>query len=145
MTRPSMGSDRPGNHADRGADIGAGCGLMFLELVLLVVIFGLWVVSGLSLDPANPGTTDSLWRYLPWAGGVGVLALVAAVFAAKARAMVTVISQGIMATLVAVIIVGGMAGQKHEDARNRPAPEQPDIVVGCRSGGDNSECAHTGG
>ncbi|MFB7368234.1 DUF6234 family protein [Streptomyces sp. NPDC056222] len=103
------------------------------------------MVSGLSLDPANPGTTDSLWGYLPWAGGVGVLAFVAAAIAAKTRAVVTVISQGIMATLVALIIVGGVTGQQHEDERNRPAPEQPGIVVGCRSGGDYSECAHTGG
>ncbi|MFH9727617.1 DUF6234 family protein [Streptomyces sp. NPDC017254] len=145
MTRHSMGSDRTGDHADRGADIGAGCGLLVLELALLVVIFGAWLLTGVSLDPAVPGRIDPLSGYLPWAGGVGLLAFGATVIAARAKAVITVISQGFMATLVAVVIAGGMAAQRHEDERDRPATERSDTVVGCRSGGDSAECARSGG
>lgn len=107
MTRHSLGSDGPGDHADRGADIGAGCGLLVLELALLVVIFGAWLLTGVSLDPAEQGGTAPLSGYLPWAGGVGLLAFVATVIAARAKAVITVIGQGFMAVLVAVVIAGG--------------------------------------
>ncbi|MFC0497887.1 DUF6234 family protein [Streptomyces mutabilis] len=68
----------PRRRADRGADIGAGCGLVLLELITLVVIFGLWFLSGFNLDPAKSVTTDPLWNYLAAAGGVGLLAVAAA-------------------------------------------------------------------
>lgn len=145
MTRHSLGSDGPGDHADRGADIGAGCGLLVLELALLVVIFGAWLLTGVSLDPAEQGGTAPLSGYLPWAGGVGLLAFVATVIAARAKAVITVIGQGFMAVLVAVVIAGGMAAQRHEDRLDPPATERPDTVVGCRSGGDSRECARSGG
>ncbi|WP_329286521.1 DUF6234 family protein [Streptomyces sp. NBC_00691] len=145
MTRHTLGSERTGDHADRGADIGAGCGLLVLELALLVVIFGAWLLTGVSLDPAKPGRTDPLSGYLPWAGGVGLLAFGVTVIAARAKAMITVISQGFMATLVAVVIAGGLAAQRVEDGRDRPVTEQSDTGGGCRSGGDSGECARSGG
>ncbi|MEV5797061.1 DUF6234 family protein [Streptomyces collinus] len=95
--------------ADRGADIGAGCGLVFLELIALAVIFGLWLLSGFNLDPGRTVRTDSLWNYLAAAGGVGVLAIVAATIAARAGAAVTVVIQAITAALICVIVFGGAA------------------------------------
>ncbi|MGM9334774.1 DUF6234 family protein [Streptomyces murinus] len=44
---------RQRSRADLGADIGAGCGLVFLELIALAVIFWLWFLSGFNLDPAR--------------------------------------------------------------------------------------------
>lgn len=107
------------HRADLGADIGAGCGLVFIELIALVAVFGLWLLSGFNLDPAKTVKTASLWGYLAVAGGVGVLSIVAAVIAARAGAIVTVISQGAMATLITLIVFGGAVGQAHEDARVR--------------------------
>ncbi|MGV9249112.1 DUF6234 family protein [Streptomyces sp. NPDC003710] len=127
----TTGSERR-HRPDRGADIGAGCGLLFLELGALVVIFGLWFLSGFNLDPARTVEADSLWGYLAAAGGVGVLALLAAVIAARAGAMVTVVSQGVMVALVSLIVFGGAMAQAHEDAREstggnacRAAPSAP--------------------
>ncbi|MEU6370090.1 DUF6234 family protein [Streptomyces sp. NPDC046931] len=105
------------HRADTGADIGAGCGLLLLELAALVVIFGLWFLSGFNLDPARTVETDSLWSYLAAAGGVGALAVLAVVIAARAGALVTVISQGVMVALVSLIVLGGAMVQEHEDAR----------------------------
>lgn len=46
----------PGPHrrADLGADIGAGCGQVFLEAAALVVMLGRRLLSGFDLDPAKP-------------------------------------------------------------------------------------------
>lgn len=44
--------------ADLGADIGAGCGLVVLELIALVVVLGLWFLSGFDLDPAESAAPD---------------------------------------------------------------------------------------
>ncbi|WSQ10289.1 DUF6234 family protein [Streptomyces sp. NBC_01231] len=76
---------RQRRRVDRGADIAAGCGLVFLELIALAVIFGLWFLSGFNLDPEKTVTTDPLWGYLVAAGGVGVLAIAAVVTAAMGR------------------------------------------------------------
>ncbi|MDT0609808.1 DUF6234 family protein [Streptomyces lancefieldiae] len=114
--------------ADRGADIGAGCGLVFVESSVLVVIFGLWFLSGFRLDPAKSVTTDSLWNYLAAAGGVGVLAVVAAATAAWAGAVATVVSQAVMAALICGLVFGGVEVQSHQDQRCRDTPS----AVGCR-------------
>ncbi|WHM40219.1 DUF6234 family protein [Streptomyces sp. BPTC-684] len=116
------------HRADRGADIGIGCGLVFVELTALVLIFGLWFLSGFTLDPVETVGTDSLWNYLAAAGGVGVLAVVAAGFAARARAIATVISQGVMAALVCTLVFGGAALQSHEDTLCRDMPS----AAGCK-------------
>ncbi|MFF4018117.1 DUF6234 family protein [Streptomyces sp. NPDC001843] len=110
------------DHADRGADIGAGCGLVLLELIALVVIFGLWFLSGFNLDPAKTVHTDSLWGYLAAAGGVAVLAVAADGVAARAGAVATVASQGVMAALICVILFGGAAAQSHQDRLCRDIP-----------------------
>jgi len=117
-------TDGPKRHhrADLGADIGAGCTLVVLELIALVVIFSLWFLSGFDLDPAKTVTADSLWGYLTAAGGVGVLAIVGAAIAAYARAIATVISQGVMALLICVIVFGGATMQSHQDAVCRDTP-----------------------
>lgn len=111
--------------ADRGADIGAGCGLALLELIALVVIFGLWFLSGVTLDPDTAVEADSLWGYLAAAGGVGVLAVVSAAIAARVGATVTVVSQGVMAALICLLIFGGATAQSHEDATCRATPAAP--------------------
>ncbi|MFF8904724.1 DUF6234 family protein, partial [Streptomyces olivaceoviridis] len=105
----------PRRPADRGADVGAGCGLVFLELVALVVIFGLWVLSGWTFDTAETVTPDPLWNYLAATGAVGVLALVAGLIAARAGAVVTVATQAAMATLACLVVFGGAAAQSHQD------------------------------
>ncbi|MEU9634400.1 DUF6234 family protein [Streptomyces tendae] len=122
----TVGSGRR-RRADLGADIGAGCGLVFLELVALVVIFGLWFLSGFSLDPAESVAPDPLWNYLAAVGGVGVLAGVAAAVAARAGAVVTVVGQGVMVGLVCVVAFGGVALQAHQDQRCRDMPS----AAGC--------------
>ncbi|MFG2352140.1 DUF6234 family protein [Streptomyces sp. NPDC048521] len=89
-----MGVSRRGpgrRRADTGADIGAGCGLVLLELTVLTVVFALWLPSGFHQDPGTTVEADSPWGYLAAAGGVGALALVAAVAAARAGAFVTVV------------------------------------------------------
>lgn len=132
---------RPG----RGADVGASCALVFLELVAVAVIVVVWpFFDHFDLDPAPDAEAVSLWRYLPALGGVAVVALVAAVIAGRARATVTVVSQGSAAVLVALAFFAGAALQSYEDERSRPVPA-PSGPVGCRSGGDNSECARYGG
>ncbi|WP_416519856.1 DUF6234 family protein [Streptomyces achromogenes] len=124
----ATGGPGPRRRAGLGADIGAGCGLVFLELAALVVIFGLWWLSGFSLDPDRTVTADPLWNYLIAVGAVGTVALVATVIAARAGAVVIVVSQGLMAALVCLIVVGGSAGQSHDDQRCRETPAAP----GCR-------------
>ncbi|MEW2282976.1 DUF6234 family protein [Streptomyces sp. NPDC047841] len=121
----------PRRRADRGADVGAGCGLVFLELVALVVIFGLWVLSGWTFDTAETVTADPLWNYLAAAGGVGLLALVAGLVAARAGAVVTVVSQAVMAALVCLLVFGGAAAQSHQDQVCRDLPS----ASGCRDEG----------
>ena len=123
---------RQRGRADLGADIGAGCGLVFLELIALVVIFWLWFLSGFNLDPGRTVTADSLWGYLAAAGGVGVLAVAAAAIAARAGAAVTVVSQAFMAALICVIVFGGAAAQSHQDRLCRDSPS----VTGCKGGDD---------
>ncbi|TGZ16958.1 hypothetical protein DV517_19310 [Streptomyces sp. S816] len=118
---------RQRGRADLGADIGAGCGLVFLEL-----IFWLWFLSGFNLDPGRTVTADSLWSYLAAAGGVGVLAVVAAAIAARAGAVVTVVSQALMAALICVIVFGGAATQLHQDKLCRDTPS----ATGCKGGDD---------
>ncbi|MEV5983866.1 DUF6234 family protein [Streptomyces sp. NPDC052051] len=108
--------------ADRGVDIGAGCGLVVLELIALAVIFGLWLLSGVDLDPARTVRPDSLWNYLAAVGGVGALAIAAAVTAAWAGAVVTVVTQAVMAALTCLIIFGGVELQSYEDHRCRDVP-----------------------
>lgn len=117
----------PRRRADRGADVGAGCGLVLLELVVLVVIFGLWFLSGFNLDPAESVSTDPLWNYLAGAGAVGVLAVVAAAVAARAGAYVTVVSQAFMALLICVVVFGGITVQSHQDQQCRDVPS----AMGC--------------
>ncbi|MGP3983543.1 DUF6234 family protein [Streptomyces sp. KR80] len=132
--------------ADRGADVGAALGLLFLEVLALLLVFGAWVLSGFNLDPGRTVRADPLWGYLGVAGVVGALAVVAAVIASRSGAVVTVWTPCFMAVIVAVGLCGGMAVQQHEDKLNNPAPT-PAFTgeAGCRSGGDNSECADTGG
>lgn len=43
---------------------------------------------------------------------MGLLAVVAAAIAARAGAIVTVVSQGVMAALVCVLVVGGMMAER---------------------------------
>ncbi|MFF9105029.1 DUF6234 family protein [Streptomyces rubrogriseus] len=117
--------------ADLGADIGAGCGLVVLELIALAVIFGLWFLSGLSLDPAESVSPDPLWNYLAAVGGVGVLAGVAAAVAARAGAVVTVAGQAVVVGLVCVVVFGGVALQSHQDQRCRDVP----AATGCTGSG----------
>ncbi|MEU9653418.1 DUF6234 family protein [Streptomyces sp. NPDC048110] len=117
--------------ADLGVDIGAGCGLVFLELIALAVIFGLWFLSGFNLDPGRSVRPDSLWNYLAAVGGVGVVAVVAAVAAARAGALVTVVGQTVMAALICVVLFGGAALQSHQDQRCRDMPS----AGGCEESG----------
>ncbi|OAR26826.1 hypothetical protein A8W25_00515 [Streptomyces sp. ERV7] len=113
---------RQRRRTDTGVDIGVSCGLVCVELLTLVVTFGLWFLSGLDLDPGATVESDSLWGYLAAVGAVGVFSTVAAAFAARAGAFVTVISQATVATLVCVIVFGGTMAQSHEDARCRDTP-----------------------
>ncbi|TXL89837.1 hypothetical protein EW053_12450 [Streptomyces sp. IB2014 016-6] len=129
----------------RGADVGVSCGLVLLELIALAVIVVLWpFFDHFDLDPATSVESHSLWRYLPALGAVGVLAFVAAVIASRARATVTAVTQGVMAVLVVFAFFAGAALQSHQDEKERPVPA-PTGPVGCRSGGDNTECARYGG
>lgn len=131
-------------HTGRGADVGAALGLLFLEALALLLIFGLWVLSGFNLDPGRTVKADPLSGYLVAAGGVGAVAVVASAIASRSGAVVTVWTQCFIAAIVAAGLFGGMAVQQHEDKLNQPAPVFTG-EVGCRSGGDNSECADTGG
>ncbi|MFJ8805216.1 DUF6234 family protein [Streptomyces sp. NPDC102490] len=119
--------------ADLGADIGAGCGLVFLELIALAVIFGLWFLSGFQLDPAESVSPDPLWDYLAAVGGVGVLAGAAAAVAARVRAVVTVVGQAVVVGLVCGVVFGGVALQSHQDQRCRDVPS----AAGCTGSGRN--------
>ncbi|MFJ3654775.1 DUF6234 family protein [Streptomyces nigra] len=57
--------------------------------------------------------------------------MVEAAVAARAGAVVTVVSQGVMAVLVCVVVFGGGRLQAHEDQRCRDVAS----VVGCEGGG----------
>ncbi|MFF5436153.1 DUF6234 family protein [Streptomyces achromogenes] len=91
----------------------------------LVVIFGFWWLSAFNLDQAWTVTADPLWNHLIAAGAVGAVALVAAVIAARVGAVVTVATQGLMAALVCLIVIGGSVAQSHEDQRCRETPTAP--------------------
>lgn len=106
---------RQRSRVDRGADIAAGCGLVLVELIALAVIFGLWFLSGFNPDPEKTVANDPLWGYLVAAGGVGVLAIAAAVTAAWVDAVVTVATQAAMAVLIFTIFLGGSEVQSHQD------------------------------
>lgn len=110
---------RRGHRADRGADLGAGCALVALELLALAVVFGLWLLSGIDLDTGRLVEFDRLWGYLTAAGGVGLLAVVAAAIAARAGAVATVVSQGAVAALVCVIVVGGAMAERSVHPHSR--------------------------
>ncbi|WP_256096304.1 DUF6234 family protein [Streptomyces sp. LUP30] len=137
---------------DRGADIAAGCGLVLLELIALAVIFGLWFLSGFDLDPEKTVTTDPLWGYLVAAGGVGVLAIAAAVTAAWVDAVVTVATQAVMATLILMIFLGGGEVQSHQDRLCHDVPSAagcmlrahcpPAVAAGIRD--ENAPCGGVG-
>ncbi|MBX9421049.1 DUF6234 family protein [Streptomyces lateritius] len=130
--------------AGRGADVGTAVGLLLLEVLAVLVILGLWLVSGVSLDPGRTVKPDPPGGHLVAAGVVGALAAMAAVIAFRSRAVVSAYSQCFMAAVVAVGIVAGAKAQRHEDGPARPAPAVTG-EAGCRSGGDNSECVDTGG
>jgi intracellular septation protein A len=104
---------------------------VFLELIALAVIFGLWFLSGFQLDPAESVSPDPLWGYLAAVGGVGVLAGAAAAVAARVRAVVTVVGQAVVVGLVCVVVFGGVALQSHQDQRCRDVPS----AAGCRGSG----------
>ncbi|MEU3823653.1 DUF6234 family protein [Streptomyces sp. NPDC030392] len=126
--------------ADRGGDIASGCALVLLELVALAAILLAWpFLDHFELDPQAPRETFSLWRYLPAVGVLGALVFLAAALAARARATVTAVSQLVMGVLIAAVLVGGAALQRHEDERSRPVPA-PTGFTGCRSGGDSADC-----
>ncbi|MER5312158.1 DUF6234 family protein [Streptomyces sp. NPDC002773] len=135
-------SARP--RAGRGADAGTAAGLLLLEVLALLATFGLWLVTGVSLDPGREVSPDPLGGYLVAAGVVGALAVVAAVIAFRSRAVVTAWTQCFMAVVVAVGLSGGAEVRQHEDRPDRPAPASTG-EAGCRSGGGNRECADTGG
>ncbi|AIJ14627.1 hypothetical protein SLITK23_38740 [Streptomyces lividans] len=117
--------------ADLGADIGAGCGLVVLELIALVVVLGLWFLSGFNLDPAESAAPDPLWNYVAAVGGVGAFAGVAAAVAARAGAVVTVVGQAVVVGLVCAVVFGGVALQSHQDQRCREMP----AATGCTGSG----------
>ncbi|CAL9587891.1 DUF6234 family protein [Streptomyces sp. enrichment culture] len=126
--------------ADRGADIAASCALVLLELAALAVILLVWpFLDHFELDPQADRKPFTLWDYLPAVAVLGGLVLLAAVLAARARATVTVVSQLVTGVLVAAVLFGGVALQRHEDERNRPVPA-PTGFTGCRSGGDLGDC-----
>ncbi|MYX27287.1 hypothetical protein GTY75_11585 [Streptomyces sp. SID8381] len=114
-----------GRHAraDRGADIGAGCCLTLLELIALLAVFWFWFLSVISDGPGKTPETESLWGYPAVViGVVGALAVVAALIAARVRAVVTFVSQSVMAVLVCVVLFGGYTAQSQEDAHCDTAP-----------------------
>ncbi|MFF6992998.1 DUF6234 family protein [Streptomyces sp. NPDC010273] len=105
---------------------------MLLELIALAVIFGLWFLSGFDLDSEKTATTDPLWGYLAAAGGVGVLAIAAAVTAAWVDAVVTVVTQAVVAVLILMIFLGGgevqsHQGQEHEDGEGNQDHTQQQV------------------
>ncbi|MGA5193256.1 DUF6234 family protein [Streptomyces exfoliatus] len=145
-TAPAAFDDSVRPRAGQGADVGTAVGLLLLEVLALLVIFGVWLVSGVSLDPSRSVSPDPLGGYLVAAGVVGTVTVVAAVIAARSRAVVTAWTQCFMTVVVVAGATGGAAVQRHEDRTEHPA-QAPAFTgeTGCRSGGDNNECAGTGG
>ncbi|MEK8144992.1 DUF6234 family protein [Streptomyces sp. M10(2022)] len=76
-------------------------------MLALLVVCGIWLVTGMSLHPARRVSPDPLWGYLVAAGTVGALAVVAAAIASRSRAVVTVWTQCFMAVVVVAGITGG--------------------------------------
>lgn len=74
--------------------------------------------------PAFDATTGPKQRHR---ADLGAVAVVAAAVAARAGAVVTVISQVVMAVLVCVCVFGGAAMQSHEDVKCREVPS----AAGC--------------
>ncbi|MGW1376014.1 DUF6234 family protein [Streptomyces sp. NPDC002446] len=130
---------------DRGADVGAAIGLLLLQALVLALIFAKWFTSGWSFDPGRPGVTDSLTGYLWAAGAVGLTMPLSAAVAARRGASVTAWAQGCLAALLAVVLWSGAVYQQREDQRKHPSEPTFSGQVGCRSGGDNSECEGTSG
>ncbi|EPH46795.1 DUF6234 family protein [Streptomyces aurantiacus] len=134
------------SRADLGPDVATAVGLFLLEGAFLCVVFGMWFLSGFSLDPAADTEPDRLGGYLVAAGAAGLFAVLAVVAARRMRAVVTLWTQALMAALVTVAVLGGMEYQERVDRRSEPVPASTWTgPVGCRSGGGSDECASTGG
>ncbi|GAB2919104.1 DUF6234 family protein [Streptomyces mayteni] len=97
--------------ADRVADIGGALGLLVLELMAMVAVFGWWVLSGWSLDPATPAEPDPVWGYLAAYAALGALMVWTARRAARRRVWVTASTQGLLALCTATLILVGAAGE----------------------------------
>ncbi|MGW2561873.1 DUF6234 family protein [Streptomyces sp. NPDC001514] len=128
---------------------GGGSGFAAFGLVLLEVLAVLGVLAALfaasfHLDTGSPAPEVRLDGYLGAVGVVFLFAAGAALVGARRKAWVIVWSQVVMAVLLLAGIIGVGALQRHEDAWKDPAPRFTGMV-GCRSGGDNSECPNTGG
>ncbi|WJV50205.1 DUF6234 family protein [Streptomyces flavofungini] len=126
----------------RRADIATAVGLFLLEGAVLFVVFGVWLLSGVSFFPAG-GTAvepDPLDGYLVAAGAVGLFAVLAAAVAFRGRAAAIAWGQGLMAARIAAAVRGGPAYPDRTRERERPAPTSTwQGRVGCRSGGDSDD------
>ncbi|WP_052869133.1 DUF6234 family protein [Streptomyces niger] len=108
---------RKRDRANLGVDIAIGSCLLLLEVMAVVVIVGVWYVSGFNLDPEKTVEYDPLWGYLTAIAAVAAVAIVAALIAARAGALVTVFSQATMAVLITLLAAGGaMMEADHEAA-----------------------------
>ncbi|MFF5900239.1 DUF6234 family protein [Streptomyces argenteolus] len=145
-TAPAAFDDSVRPRAGRGADVGTAVGLLLLEVLALSGTFGVWLMSGVSLDPSKRASPGPLEGCLLAAGVVGTLTVVAAVIAVRSRAVVTAWIQCFLAVVVVAGVTGPVTVQRHEKHTEHPAP-LPVFTgeAGCRSGGDTNECAGTGG
>ncbi|MFJ5809319.1 DUF6234 family protein [Streptomyces sp. NPDC093093] len=126
---------------------GSGCaafGLVLLELLAVCGVALVWLGESFRLDTSRDEPEVRLDGYLGALAVVFLVALVVALLAGWRGARAVVWSQLVMMALLLAVIVAGGAAQRHEDERDHPAPGFTGMV-GCRSGGDDGECAHTGG
>ncbi|MFD7612543.1 DUF6234 family protein [Streptomyces sp. NPDC059828] len=132
MSERSINRDpQQGEHKSSGF---AAYALVILELSGLLLTYGAWARSGLSVDGEASGDATG-----PYLGVVGVLLMVALALCAYgtwAHKRALVRGQLVMAGLLMLVLLGGAAVQDHESGRpvslGFPLCEHPEVTDSCR-------------
>ncbi|MFD5316961.1 DUF6234 family protein [Streptomyces sp. NPDC127098] len=103
MSTPTANHNSPRRH--RIADAAGAFGLVVVEILALVVIFGLWVLSGWSLDQTDPHVPDPVRGYLAAYGVLAAMMAWSAERAARRHAPATAATQGVMAVVTVGLIL----------------------------------------
>ncbi|MEE1756068.1 DUF6234 family protein [Streptomyces sp. SP18CS02] len=145
----------PQNRTRGGESAPSGCADVMLGLLLfaldagiaLLIAFGLAMRGwGRQLDLGSSGRPPAMdWAPTLWLGGLTLAVTLVAVALARGKWPWAAGFQFLAAAFLCVVTLLA-THTEWEHTHPEPAPGRPPAPsVGCRSGGDNSECADIGG